>query len=38
MLYELMPTMLEPRVGPLVQKLADMLAELPVFAEAFGVV
>jgi len=36
MLYELIPTMLEPRLLPLVQKFADMLAELPVFAETFG--
>lgn len=38
MLYELMPTMPEPRLLPLLQKFADMLAELPVFAETFGVV
>ena len=38
MLYELMPTMPEPRLGPLVQKFADMLGELPVFAETFGAV
>ena len=38
MLYELMPTMPEPRLGPLVRKFADMLAELPVFAETFGAV
>ena len=38
MLYELMPTMPEPRLAPLVQKFADMLTELPVFAEAFGTV
>ncbi|MCU4162278.1 hypothetical protein AiwAL_19750 [Acidiphilium sp. AL] len=38
MLYELIPTMPEPRLLPLVQKFADMLADLPVFAETFGAV
>ena len=38
MLYELMPTMPEPRLLPPVQKFADMLADLPVFAETFGTV
>ena len=38
MLYELIPTMPEPRSLPLVQKFADMLADLPVFAETFGAV
>ena len=38
MLYELLPTMPEPRLLPLVQKFADMLADLPVFAETFGAV
>ncbi len=38
MLYELMPTMPEQRLLPLVEKFADMLAPLPVFAEAFGAV
>ena len=37
-LYELTSTMPESRLLPLVQKFADMLAELPVFAEAFGAV
>ena len=36
--YELTPTMPEPRLLPLVQKFADMLADLPVFAETFGAV
>jgi hypothetical protein len=38
MLYELIPTMPEPRLLPLVERFAAMLAELPVFADAFGVV
>ena len=38
MLYELMPTMPEPRLLPLVQKFTDMLADLPVFAKTFGAV
>ncbi len=38
MLYELIPTMPEPRLLPLVQKFADMLAAPPVFAETFGAV
>ena len=38
MLYELLPTMPEPRLLPLVQKFADMLADLPVFAKTFGAV
>ena len=36
MLYDLMPTMPEPRLLPLVQRFAALLAELPVFADAFG--
>ena len=36
--YDLMPTMPEPRLLPLVRKFADMLADLPVFAETFGAV
>ena len=38
MLHELMPTMPERRLRPLVRKFADMLADLPVFAETFGAV
>ncbi|MGC8536708.1 MAG: hypothetical protein ACP5QR_14445, partial [Rhizomicrobium sp.] len=38
MLYELMPTMPEPRLLPLVQKFADMLTNLPAFVETFGAV
>ncbi len=37
-LYELLPTMPEPRLLPLVQKFADMLVDLPVFAKSFGAV
>jgi len=38
MLYELIPTMPEPRLMPLVERFAEMLAELPVFANTFGTV
>ena len=38
MLYELIPTMPEPRLLLLVERFAAMLAELPVFSDAFGVV
>jgi hypothetical protein len=38
MLYELMPNMPEERLLPLVETFAAMLAEVPVFAETFGVV
>ena len=38
MLYELMPTMPELRLLPLVERFAEMLAEIPVFADTFGVV
>ncbi len=38
MLYELMPNMPEDRLAPLVEKFAAMLAEVPVFAETFGIV
>lgn len=38
MLYELIPTMPEPRLLPLVKRFAAMLAELPVFADAFEAV
>jgi hypothetical protein len=36
MLYELIPTMPELRLLPLVERFATMLAELPVFADTFG--
>ena len=38
MLYELMPTMPELRLLPLVERFAEMLAEVPVFADTFGTV
>ncbi|MGH8377918.1 MAG: transposase, partial [Gammaproteobacteria bacterium] len=38
MLYELIPTMPEPRLLPLVERFAAMLAEIPVFADTFGAV
>ena len=36
MLYELLPTMPETRLLPLVARFAEMLAQLPVFADTFG--
>jgi hypothetical protein len=38
MLYELMPTMPELRLLPLVERFAAMLAELPVFADTYGTI
>ena len=38
MLYELMPIMPAPRLGPVVRKFANILGELPVFAKTFGAV
>lgn len=38
MLYDLIPTMPDLRLLPLVEKFAVMLAELPVFADTFGAV
>ncbi len=38
MLYELIPTMPEPRLLPLIERFAAMLVELPVFADTFGAV
>jgi hypothetical protein len=38
MLYELIPTMPEPRLLPLIERFAAMLAELPVFADTFAAV
>jgi hypothetical protein len=38
MLYELIPTMQEPRLRPLIERFAAMLAELPIFADTFGAV
>ena len=36
MLYELIPTMPEVRLLPLIKRFTTMLAELPVFADPFG--
>lgn len=38
MLYELIPTMPELRLLPLVDRFASMLVELPVFADTFGTI
>jgi transposase len=38
MLYNLIPTMPEKRLLPLVERFAAMLAEVPVFADTFGAV
>jgi hypothetical protein len=38
MLYELIPTMPELRLLPLIERFVTKLAELPVFADAFGVI
>jgi len=38
MLYDLIPTMPEPRLRPLVERFAAMLHELPVFAGVYGVI
>jgi hypothetical protein len=38
MLYDLIPNMPEARLLPLIERFAAMLAELPVFADTFGVV
>ena len=38
MLYDLIPTMPDKRLLPLIEKFAAMLAEVPVFANAFGAV
>jgi hypothetical protein len=38
MLYELIPTMPELRLFPLIERFATMLAELPVFSETFGAI
>ncbi len=36
MLYDLIPTMPDQRLVPLIQQFATMLAEVPVFADTFG--
>lgn len=38
MLYELIPTMPEVRLRPLIERFAAMLAEIPVFADTFGAI
>ena len=38
MLYELIPTMPEHRLRPLVEQFAQMLAAQPVFSEMFGAI
>jgi hypothetical protein len=38
MLYDLIPTMPDVRLLPLVERFAQMLAEVPVFADTFGAV
>ncbi len=38
MLYELIPTMPEHRLQPLIEGFATMLAEQPVFSKAFGAI
>jgi len=38
MLYDLIPNMPDPRLLPLIERFAAMLAEIPVFADTFGVV
>jgi len=36
MLYDLIPTMPDQRLIPLIERFAAMLAEVPVFADIFG--
>ena len=38
MLYDLIPTMPEPRLRPLIERFAAMLRELPAFAGIYGVI
>ena len=38
MLYDLIPTMPEERLLPLIERFIAMLAEQPVFADVFGAV
>ena len=38
MLYDLIPTMPEPRLRPLIKRFAAMLRELPAFAGIYGVI
>jgi hypothetical protein len=38
MLYDLIPTMPEQRLLPLIERFAEMLTEVSVFADTFGAV
>jgi len=38
MLYELIPTMPEVRLLPLIERFTTTLAEIPVFADTFGAI
>jgi hypothetical protein len=38
MLYDLIPTMPEQRLVPLIERFSAMLAEVPVFTDTFGAV
>src|SRR5258708_37687556 len=38
MLYELIPTMPEPRLRPLIERFGAMLLEIPVFAGVYGTI
>ena len=38
MLYDLLPTMPDVRLIPLIERFAEMLAEVEVFADTFGAV
>ena len=38
MFYELIPTMPEVRLQPLIERFAEMLAEIPAFADTFGAI
>ena len=38
MLYELIPTMPDLRLIPLIQRFAAMLAEVPAFADTFSAI
>ena len=38
MLYELIPTMPEPRLRPLIERFGAMMLEIPVFAGVYGTI
>jgi hypothetical protein len=38
MLYELIPTMPEPRLRPLIERFGAMLLEIPMFAGVYGTI